>query len=52
VQRVAGVSAELVMVLQALVIMVLLVLDASATHGFGGAFRKLGRRTPGPITEP
>jgi general nucleoside transport system permease protein len=52
VQRVAGVSAELVMVLQALVIMVLLVLDASATHGFGGTFRKLAHRAPAPIAEP
>ena len=40
VQRVAGVSAELVMVLQALVIMVLLALDASAAHGFSGIFRQ------------
>ena len=51
VQRAAGVSAELVMVLQALIIMVLLALDATSAHGFGGTLRKRASRTPAPVPE-
>jgi simple sugar transport system permease protein len=51
VQRMAGISAELVMVLQALVIMVLLALDALASHGMGGIFRPRAAR-PAVIPDP